>query len=100
MSNDPAICKKLNRAISAAKKSLTNNGTKEDRVIIIRDPDCPFHIEYIRRKEIRKIRITLGVISPSDEKLCRQFTLPGTLFTKEIWCRHHAVHGFDKREIY
>lgn len=99
MSDDPAICKRLSRAILAAKSSLIRNSTGDDRVIILRDMDCPFHIEYIRRKEIRKIRITLDKIESVDERLCRQFILPGELFTKEIWCRSRGDLNFIKKEI-
>jgi len=99
MSNDPAICKRLSRAILAAKSMLVHYGTEEDHVIMLRDPDCPFHIEHIRKKEIRKIRVTIDKIDPFDEKICRKFILPSELFTKEIWCRTKGNSHFIKKEI-
>jgi hypothetical protein len=77
------IKRRLNRAIAAAAKILNNPpGTAE--IIILKNH--VFHLEAIRKKEIRKIRITLDQIKKQDEELVLNYPLPEN-FTKEIWCR-------------
>jgi len=57
-----------------------------------------FHIEAIREKEIRKIRITVDDISPTDIKKVNDFKLP-QVCTKEIWCKKSSRREFNKMDV-
>jgi hypothetical protein len=91
---DEPIKKRLCRAIAAATRILDN---PQGSAAIIFLKNSPFHIEYIRYKEIRKIRITLDTITNEDVKLVKNFPLPASTCTKEIWCR--KGNQFIYREI-
>jgi len=84
-----------NRAVKAAVKYLSKpyGGYK----IIILDGKV-FHLEAIRVKEIRKIRIALDEITKEDEKIVKEFKLPD-ICTKEIWCKKIKERAFEIREI-
>ena len=57
-----------------------------------------FHIEAIREKEIRKIRIVLDQVLPEDVSMVREFRFPDVV-TKEIWCKGFKSQQFDTKEI-
>jgi len=84
------IKKKLNRAIMMAVHILDNPPGIAEITFL---KNSPFHIEVSREKEIRKIRITLDEITEEDERLVRDFRLPTSNCTKEIWCRKEK-NGF------
>ena len=85
-----AIKRRLNRAIRAAIKNID---TPKGRYSICILPGNPFHIEACKKNEIRKIRIVIDEITPEDEKVVKDFILPETLCSKEIWCR--IKRGFE-----
>lgn len=58
----------------------------------------PFHIEAIREKETRKIRIVLDEIKEEDERLVRAIKLPD-MFTKEIWLKRFDRKDFKIKRI-
>jgi len=57
-----------------------------------------FHIEAVREKEIRKIRIVLDQVLPEDVSMVREFRFPDVV-TKEIWCKRFKSQQFDTKEI-
>lgn len=83
------------RAVKAAIKSL-NRPSSSCKVIIL-DGNV-FHLEAIRAKEIRKIRIVLDEITDKDIKIVKEFRLP-EVCTKEIWCKKLNRADFSIREI-
>jgi hypothetical protein len=94
--SEEALKQRLSRAIKAAKKCLDHpKGTCE--VVIL--GNGAFHLEAIREKEIRKIRIVLDQISIGDENELHKLRLP-SICTKEIWCKKQGIRGFDRKEIY
>lgn len=90
---DEAIKQRLNRAIKSAIKIL-EPGNYE--IILLNNH--VFHIEAIRKKEIRKIRIAIDKITYEDEKLVNEFSLPD-ICTKEIWLKKEHGREFEIREI-
>lgn len=82
--------KRFNRALNRAINFL--NQPEGPYKIILLNTD-PFHIEAIREKEIRKIRIVLDKITQADEKALRDFKLPH-ICTKEIWFKKHNERNF------
>ncbi len=92
---EEAIKQRLNRAIKAAARCL-DQPTGSYQVILLNNG--PFHIEAIREKEIRKIRVVLEKISSTDEKIIREVKLPG-ICTKEIWCRKSVQRRFEKIDV-
>lgn len=81
----------VNRAISILEKPPTSYQ-------IIPLNHHTFHIEAVREREIRSIRIVLDQILPEDEKLVRGFKFPPVV-TKEIWCKKLGSQQFDTKEI-
>ena len=57
-----------------------------------------FHIEAVREKEIRKIRIVLDQVLPEDISMVREFKFPDVV-TKEIWCKGFKSQQFDTKEV-
>jgi len=92
---EEAIIRRHNRAIDLAVSMLKKSGGY-GRVIRLNDPSCPFHIEFCRKKEVRKIRIILDAITEQDRQLCKEWDLNESIFTKEIWLKKHSVGGFDQ----
>jgi len=80
---EEAIKKRTRRAIRAAMEDLDNPPGSWDLTIL---DNHVFHLEAVRPREIRKIRIVLDKITAQDEQLVRQRDLPD-ICTKEIWCR-------------
>jgi len=95
--SEEAITKRHNRAVERAVNIL-NCPQGRYKIIRLNDPNCPFHIECIRLKEVMKIRIALDFISDEDVKLCESWRL-NELFTKEIWCTIPGSHKFQCMEI-
>ena len=90
------IKKRQYRAIISAVNFL-NKLPGTNRIIILNNG--PFHIEAIRKKEVRLIRIVLDEITKQDEKVIREFLTPDN-FTKEIWLKKYKVRGFKVKEIH
>ena len=62
------------------------------KTIKIKDASCPFHLEVFRDSELKgdevlKYRVTLNRITTEDETLCRNYKMPGKVFTKKIACK-------------
>jgi hypothetical protein len=93
--SEEGIKQRLNRAIKSAIRCLDN--PKGSYQIILLN-NGPFHIEAIREKEIRKIRVVLDKIGTADEKIIQEFKLP-LICTKEIWCKKHNERGFKRIEL-
>jgi len=74
--SDFAIKQRLNRAIKSAIKLLDQPPGSYEIILL---NNHVFHIEAIRKKEIRKIR----------PEIC----------TKEIWAKKERGRGFEIREI-
>jgi len=55
--------------------------------------DPVFHIEAIREKEIRKIRIVFDEIKEDDIERMRSYDLP-SICTKELWLRKQHEKKF------
>lgn len=91
---DLAIKKRLNRAVRSAASLLDR--PEYGKVIIL--DNHVFHIEAIREKEIRKIRIVLDKITKDDIDLVKNFELPN-ICTKEIWCRIRNKSKFLIKKI-
>lgn len=60
--------------------------------------DPVFHIEAIREKEIRKIRIILDEIKEKDIERVRNYELP-LICTKEIWMRRQGEKKFIVKSL-
>ena len=89
----------LNSAIKSAINIL-NNPPGSCRVVRLSDPDCPFHIECIRYKETRKIRVVIDKITDEDRRLCREWNsdLNKNQYTIELWLKKTGGRGFAKVE--
>lgn len=95
MTEEP-IKKRMRRAVQAAVKLLSYPEGNHDYVYKL--GSGPFHIQAIRKLEIRYIRIVLDEIKKDDEKLVLKIKIPPNC-TREIWCR--ALNGaFWIRKIY
>ena len=84
---------KIMRELNNAIDSLRNKHPVHlFRTIKIKDASCPFHLEVFRDSETKgdevfKYRVTLNEITPEDEMLCRNYKMPGKVFTKNIACK-------------
>jgi len=83
------IKKKINNAIDSLANQYPPPLFKK---IKLRDTSCPFHLEVFRDSEdkgseVFKFRVTLDEITEQDEKLCREYRMPGRIFTKIIACK-------------
>ncbi len=94
---EEAIKQRINRAVKAAIKML-GKPPGHGHIIEIKNSNSPFHIEYIREKEIRKIRITVDQITDEDIKIMKEFKLPINC-TKEIWCKKANERDFEYMEV-
>lgn len=93
---EETIKRELNRAVKSAIKILERpKGTHQ---IIVLDGN-PFHIEYIREKEVLKIRITLNEVTENDKRIVQEFDLPKIIFTKEIWCKKEGKLNFIAQKV-
>lgn len=61
--------------------------------------DPVFHIEAIREKELRKIRIVFDEIKEEDIKEVQNYELP-PICTKEIWLRKPDKRKFIVKTFY
>jgi len=80
---EEAIKKRTRRAVRAAMEDLDNPPGSWDLTIL---DNHVFHLEAVRPREIRKIRIVLDKISAHDIEVVSRRELP-EICTKEIWCR-------------
>ena len=88
-----AVKRRMNRAIKAASNILD----MADYNVRILDGN-PFHIEAIRKKEIRNIRIILDKPSKKDIALIEDFELPDAC-SKEVWCKQGNLKKFNILKI-
>ena len=94
---EEAVKVKLNNAIN----SLANQfPCPLFTTIKIKDASCPFHLEVFRSdeekgNEVFKFRVTLDTISSQDKKLCREYIMPGCVFTKVIACKKEGRGNFE-----
>jgi hypothetical protein len=91
--SDYNIKQRLNRAVKSAIRILEQPGVGCD---IIKLDNHIFHIEAVRKREIRKIRIVLDEITESDLDKVQKFALPEYV-TKEIWVK--KGRDFNVHEI-
>jgi len=75
-----------------ARKSARNILIRSQHKVNYLD-DPVFHIEAIREKEIRKIRIVFDEIKEEDIEEVRGYELP-PICTKEIWLRKSSEKKF------
>ena len=100
--SEEAIKRKLNNAID----SLANKYPPPlFKTIKLKDASCPFHLEVFRNSEDRghevfKFRVTLDKITESDEKLCKEYKMPGQVFTKIIACKKEGRAVWEYKEIF
>ena len=90
--SDALYQQKLRRAIRRAIAILNNSKFK---IILLND--SIFHIEAIREKEIRKIRIVIDKLLDEDIKLVKEIKLPD-ICTKEIWCKKNGERKFEIKD--
>ena len=57
-----------------------------------------FHVEAIRDKEVRKIRVVLDKIREKDIEEVRDYELP-LIYTKEIWLKISGEKKFHVKSI-
>jgi len=81
-----------------ARKSARNILIKSQHKVNYLD-DPIFHIEAIREKEIRKIRIVFDEIKEEDIEQVRNYELP-PICTKEIWLRKQGERKFIVKTFY
>ena len=93
--SEEAIVRRQNRAVDLAI-SMLRKSSGSGRAIRITDPDCPFHIQFCRKKEYRIIRIILDKITEQDKRLCQEWEFNESVFTKEMWLKKHNECGFDQ----
>lgn len=80
-----------------ARKSARNILVKSQHLVNYLD-DPIFHIEAIREKEIRKIRIVFDKIREEDIEIMRNYKLP-SICTKEIWLRRLGEKKFIVKSL-
>ena len=90
--------KDVKRRIRRATKTVSGILEAADYKVRILDGK-PFHIEAIRNREIRNIRITIDEILAEEERLVSEFDLPDNC-SKEIWCREESKRGFNILKIF
>jgi len=94
--SEEAVKQKLYRAINSAASILDKpQGTYR----VIRLDGKPFHLEALREKEIRKIRIVLDTISEGDVNLVSNSDKIPNIITREIWCKKFGKIEFEVREV-
>ena len=96
---EEAVKKKINDAIDLLIKQYPD---KLYKTIKLKDASCPFHLEVFRDEEsdpkaneVFKFRVVLGEITETDKKLCREYKLPGGVFTKVIACKTDKRGEFE-----
>lgn len=90
---EEAIKQKLYRA----KKRISDILERSGYTVMVLDNHI-FHLEAIREKEIRKIRVAIDEIRKEDEDLVRNCELP-IICTKEIWCKKSGGRHFEIKKI-
>lgn len=90
-----AFKRRFKRAVKSAIKCLDHPRGSYQITLL---NNGPFHIEGVREKEIRKIRVVLDEIRHSDITAVTAQKLP-RVCTKEIWCKRQSSQGFVVREI-
>lgn len=80
-----------------ARKSVRNILVQSQHKVNYLD-DPVFHIEAIREKEIRKIRIVFDEIKEEDIERVRSYDLP-SICTKEIWLRKPGEKKFIVKSL-
>jgi len=91
--------RRFNNNLKAAKKYL-DTPKNMYTIIIINDPNCPFHLERIRKDtkkgdEVLKIRLVLDKVSDLDKKLCSEYIMSDRIFTKGILLKKYKEQDFD-----
>jgi hypothetical protein len=89
---DEPIKARIARAIECAGKSLAT----EWKITFLKNH--AFHLEALRKKEVRRIRIVLDKMTAEDEQIVRNEDLP-EIFTKEIWIKRKNRKAFKVIEI-
>ena len=80
-----------------AKKRIARILKQSDYTIMFLD-NPTFHIEAIRDKETRKIRIVFDEIKEEDIEEVRNYELP-SMYTKEIWLKIQGEKKFLVKSI-
>jgi len=91
---DKDVTRRINRATASAITVL-----KRAKFKIRLLDGKPFHIEAIRKREIRNIRITIDEILKEEERLVANYELPDNC-SKEIWCRKENKKDFNVLTIF
>ena len=94
--SEVAIKQRLYRAINSAINILDR---PEGTYRIIRLDGNPFHIEALREKEVRKIRIVLDEIVSDDMNKVMNYDKIPDIITREIWCKRFKHEDFEVREV-
>jgi len=100
MSEEPTA-RELNNAIN----SLANKfPSPVYRTIKLKDATCPFHLEVFRNSkekgtEVFKFRIIFNEFTETDERLCKEYQMPGHVFTKFLACKKGGRNNFEYKEI-
>ena len=94
--SEEAVKQRLYRAINSAINLLDR---PEGTYRIIRLDGNPFHIEALRPKEIRKIRIVLDEIQSGDMNMVSNYDKMPDIITREIWCKRFKHGDFEVREV-
>jgi len=81
-----------------ARKSARNILVRSQYKVNYLD-DPVFHVEAIREKEMRKIRIVFDEIKEEDIEEVRNYELP-PICTKEIWLRKPGERKFIVKTFY
>jgi hypothetical protein len=80
---EAAIKKRQRRAIRAAARFFRYPPGNYEVTFL---DNHVFHLEVMRKKEVRRIRIVLDEIKKSDLEMVAKVEIPEN-FTKEVWCR-------------
>jgi len=94
--SEEAIKQRLYRAVNSAINLLDK---PQGSYKIIRLDGNPFHIEAMREKEIRKIRVVLDQIMADDMNMVINYDKIPDIITREIWCKKFRQGDFEVREV-
>jgi hypothetical protein len=96
----PAIKKRFDKFIETVCNDLHRVHGKDCNVIIIRDKNCPYHIECPLDYQTIKIRCVLDKIAKEDILLCENYSLGRHQnFVRKIAVKTYAARGYEIFDI-
>jgi len=95
-----AIKQRLDRFVFAVRKDLKRVHGEKSKVILLRDRDCPYHLEAPLDYQTLKIRCVIDKITQEDIRLCREYKFGGQqAFVRLIAIKKKGERGYKMHPL-